>query len=246
MTPRTSRRPDELRPVRLELNPSKHAEGSALIEYGDTKVLCTATVENKVPPFIKYDPTKHHGWVTAEYAMLPRSAQRRIPRLRAFQGGRSEEISRLIARSLRAMVDLKALGECSITVDCDVIQADGGTRTASVTGGFVAMVLAMDRMRKEGGFTELPLRGLLAAVSVGLVGQEARLDLDFQEDSHADADMNVVMTDRGETVEIQVSAETRPFTNSQLQAMLELADGGIRTLCDQVRKVLEPKVELPF
>jgi ribonuclease PH len=219
----------ELRPVTLRRHFTRHPEGSVLVEFGDTRVLCTASVEQRVPPFLK---GRGQGWVTAEYGMLPRATHTRGEReaSRGRQGGRTHEIQRLIGRALRAVVDLPALGERTIQIDCDVIQADGGTRTASITGAFVALADAVAWMRGQSMLTADPLREAVAAVSVGLAGGVALLDLDYAEDSNCDTDMNVVMTASGALVEIQATAEKDPFTPSQLQSMLALAGGGIERL----------------
>lgn len=214
-----------------------HPEGSVLIEAGDTKVICTASVDDKVPPFLK---GSGQGWVTAEYAMLPRSTPTRNPRDQRGPTGRAQEIQRLIGRSLRAVTDLAALGERTIWVDCDVIQADGGTRTASITGAFVALVEALDRLRQQGLLKEIPIRDYVAAVSVGIVEGEARLDLCYAEDSQARVDMNVVMTGRGELVEIQGTGEQAPFTRQELAELMSLAEKGIEELILEQKAVLGP------
>lgn len=231
------RRPGQLRSVRITKDYIKFAEGSVLIEMGETKVICTATVEEKVPPFLK---GQNKGWVTAEYAMLPRATQIRTQR-EAAKGkisGRTNEIQRLIGRALRAVVDLDALGERTILIDCDVIQADGGTRTASITGAFVAMVLAMHKLVKGGLLARIPVRAWLAAVSVGKVEGNLLLDLCYEEDSQAIVDMNVVMTDKNEFVEIQGTAEGYPFSREELDSLLELAKTGIKQLIDVQREAL--------
>lgn len=222
------RNPDELRPVRIRKNVNLYAEGSALIEWGNTRVLCTASVEEKVPPFLK---GTGRGWITAEYAMLPRATQTRTPRdsVRGM-GGRSHEIQRLIGRSMRSVIDMAALGERTIRVDCDVLQADGGTRTASVTGAFVAVAEAFNRLKDGGMLKGLPVTGFVAAASVGRVDGALLLDLDYIEDSRAEVDFNVVMTHGGEFVEIQGTGERGPFSKSDLSGMLELAETGIRRL----------------
>lgn len=231
----------ELRPVRIERGVIKWAEGSALIAMGDTRVLCTASVEDKVPPFLRGTGS---GWVTAEYGMLPRSTRERTPRdiSRGRQAGRSVEIQRLIGRSLRAVVDLAALGERTIWLDCDVLQADGGTRTASITGAFVALADALWLLKGQQGWEHLPLVDFLAAVSVGIVGGELRLDLEYAEDSVADVDMNVVMTGRGALVEVQGTAERSPFDTAQAGRLIEVAQAGIRQLVELQRQVLPPEV----
>jgi ribonuclease PH len=231
------RRPDELRPVRFTRNYLKHAEGSCLIEVGETKVLCAASLEGKVAPWLR---GSGHGWVTAEYAMLPRATGTRTPRERSTgkQSGRTLEIQRLVGRSLRAVIDLTALGERTIWLDCDVIQADGGTRTASVTGAFIALADALFTIRHDAGWERLPLHGFLAATSVGLVDGEPRLDLAFAEDSKADVDMNVVMTSSGDFVEVQGTGEGRPFTRAELDQLLGLAGEGVARLIAQQKEAL--------
>jgi ribonuclease PH len=218
-----------MRPVRLTRNYTMHAEGSVLVEFGNTRVICTASIENSVPSFIK---GSGRGWVTAEYGMLPRSTNQRMRREASQnrQGGRTLEIQRLIGRSLRAVVNLELLGEISCVVDCDVIQADGGTRTASITGGFVALADAIVAGRRKGQIKQNPLLGRVASVSVGICGGEAVLDLDYAEDSSAATDMNVVMNDAGAFIEIQGTAETQAFGRGELDRMLALAEGGIRQL----------------
>jgi ribonuclease PH len=208
---------------------TRHAEGSVLIECGETKVICTVSVEDKVPPFLK---GKGQGWLTAEYGMLPRSTNTRAEReaARGKQSGRTQEIQRLIGRSLRAVTDLRALGERTIQIDCDVIQADGGTRTASITGAFVALHDAMTFLNKQQAFATWPLRDFVAAVSVGMFDGEPVLDLDYAEDSASDTDMNVVMTGGGALIEVQGTAEGEPFTRRELDAMLDLAQAGILRL----------------
>ncbi len=230
----SGRADDALRPVRLTRHYTKHAEGSVLVEFGDTKVICTATVEDRVPRFLK---GKNQGWVTAEYGMLPRSTGQRMSREAAQgrQGGRTLEIQRLIGRSLRAVVDLNALGERMVTVDCDVIQADGGTRTAAITGGYVALVDALRAVCDDPGAV---LKGQVASVSVGIVGGAPLLDLDYAEDSTAETDMNVVMDDRGRFIEVQGTAEAHPFTRAELDALLALAAKGIDGLIRLQREVL--------
>jgi ribonuclease PH len=227
----------ELRPIRITRQYTKHAEGAVLVEFGDTRVICTASVEEKVPNFLK---GKGQGWVTAEYGMLPRSTGSRMPREAASgkQGGRTLEIQRLIGRSLRAAVDLKALGERSITVDCDVIQADGGTRTASITGGCVALADAIAHVRRRGLISADPLRDLVASVSAGIYRATPILDLDYAEDSNAETDMNFVMNEAGGFIEIQGTAERDTFTRAQMQAMTDLAETGIRALIAAQRAAL--------
>jgi len=224
---------DALRPVTLEIDVAKHAEGSCFVTMGETKVMCTASVEDGVPAFQR---GQGQGWVTAEYGMLPRSTTTRSRR--NLTGGRTLEIQRLIGRSLRAVTELGMLGERTITLDCDVIQADGGTRTASITGACVALFEALDWMRTTDRITKWPLRELVAAVSVGIVDGEARLDLPYEEDSNADVDMNVVMTAGGSFVEIQGTAESAPFGEAALQEMLRLARQGVAALVAEQRAVL--------
>jgi ribonuclease PH len=218
-----------MRPVRITPNYLKYAEGSVLIEAGDTRVICAASVEEKVPPFLK---GSGRGWVTAEYGLLPRSTETRNVReaARGKLTGRTSEIQRLVGRALRAAVDFQALGERTIWIDCDVIQADGGTRTASITGAFVAMCLAMKELKDRGLIESLPVKDYLAAISVGIVDDEAILDLEYSEDSRAEVDMNVVMTGRDEFVEIQGTAEGMPFNREQMDRLLDLAAAGIREL----------------
>jgi ribonuclease PH len=225
----SGRAPDQLRAVRLVRGFTKHAEGSVLIEFGDTQVLCTASVEESVPPFLR---GKGQGWVTAEYGMLPRSTHTRSAReaARGKQSGRTQEIQRLIGRSLRAVVDLKALGERTVTIDCDVLQADGGTRTAAITGGYVALADACDKLVKRGAVRANPLHGQVAAVSVGIVAGVPVLDLDYAEDSQAETDMNVVMNQGGGFIELQGTAEGHAFRRHELDAMLELAANGLTQL----------------
>ncbi len=225
----SGRNPDQMREVCLTRHYTKHAEGSVLVEFGDTKVICTASIEDRVPRWLK---GKGKGWVTAEYGMLPRSTGSRMQReaARGGQGGRTMEIQRLIARSLRAVVDLEALGERIITVDCDVIQADGGTRTASITGAYVAMVDAMGYLMKKGKLKKSPIHGHVASVSVGIFEGVPVLDLDYDEDSNAETDMNVVMNEAGAFIEVQGTAEGHAFRKEELDAMLALATSGIEHL----------------
>jgi ribonuclease PH len=229
MTRADQRLTDELRQTRLTPHCSKHAEGSVLIEAGDTRVICTASVEDRVPPFLR---NSGKGWVTAEYGMLPRATSTRTSRESSVGrvGGRTHEIQRLIGRSLRAVTKLEALGERTIWVDCDVIQADGGTRTASITGGFVAFVLALGRMREAGQITTMPVSDYVAAISVGVVEAVPLLDLAYEEDSRADVDMNIIKTGDGRFIEIQGTAEAAPFGRDVLLSLLDLADAGIRRL----------------
>jgi ribonuclease PH len=228
---------DELRPVKVTTSYLKHAEGSCLIELGDTRVVCAASLEEKVPPFLK---GKGEGWVTAEYGMLPRATTTRSQRevSRGAPSGRTHEIQRLIGRSLRAVVDLKALGERTVWVDCDVIQADGGTRCASITGAFVALVDALRRLRKQGTLAALPVRDFVAAVSVGRVRDAILLDLNYEEDSTAHVDMNVVKTGDGRFVEVQGTAEGQPFSEDEMRQLLATADKGIRELVAIQRRAL--------
>jgi ribonuclease PH len=232
------RRHDELRPVRLTRNYTRHAEGAVLVEFGDTKVICTASVEEKVPPFLK---GKGQGWVTAEYGMLPRSTNTRSDReaARGRQSGRTQEIQRLIGRSLRSVIDLAALGERTLQIDCDVIQADGGTRTAAITGGFVAAHDAISWLRGRGLIETWPVLDFVAAISVGVHQGAPLLDLDYAEDSTCETDMNVVMTASGGFVEVQGTAEGKPFTREQMDTLLELARQGIVSLVAAQRNALQ-------
>lgn len=238
MTRPNDRANDEMRTVNIIPGFIKHPDGSVLIEVGDTRVLCSAFIEEKVPPFLKGAGT---GWVTAEYSLLPSSTETRTPR-EAARGkitGRTSEIQRLIGRSLRAVVDMKALGERTVWIDCDVIQADGGTRTASVTGAFVAMYIALKKLVANGVISELPIRSYVAAVSVGISQDIPVLDLEYVEDSAAEVDMNVVMTSTGEFVEIQGTGEDRAFSRSELEKLLALAEKGINELIAVQKSVLE-------
>jgi ribonuclease PH len=228
---------DAPRPTRLTPDYLMHAEGSVLIEVGRTKVICTASVEDRVPPFLR---GSGKGWVTAEYGMLPRATSTRTTR-EASQGkvgGRTQEIQRLIGRSLRSVASLPDLGERTIWVDCDVIQADGGTRTAAITGGFVALVLALERLREQGALTRVPVKEYVAATSVGIVRGAGLLDLAYDEDSRAEVDMNVVKTSGGKFIELQGTAETEPFDRAGLEQLLELADKGLAILFDKQRDVV--------
>ena len=233
----TNRKIDDLRPITMTRDYTKHAEGSVLIEFGETKVLCNASIERSVPRFLK---GSGQGWITAEYGMLPRSTGTRMDReaARGKQSGRSLEIQRLIGRSLRAAVDLRILGENTIKVDCDVIQADGGTRTASITGGCVALVDAIAKLSNGSEANKSPLEQLVAAVSVGIYEGIAILDLDYMEDSNAETDMNIVMTESGGFIEIQGTGENGDFTKKQLAEMIDLADSGIKKLIQMQRDVL--------
>lgn len=230
------RRNDEMRKVKITPNYTMYAEGSVLIEVGNTKVICTASVDEKVPPFLE---GKGLGWVTAEYAMLPRSTHTRKKRdIKSLKlDGRSSEIQRLIGRALRSVVDREALGERQITVDCDVIQADGGTRCASITGGFVALWLACKKLLDESKITKMPLTSQVSAVSVGIYEDEPILDLDYAEDSNAIVDCNVVMTGAGDFVEIQGTGEERPFTKEELNKLLSLGKKGTAKLCRKQKKI---------
>jgi len=234
----STRAADELRPIRITRQFTKHAEGSVLIEFGDTQVICTASVEERVPPFLK---GKGQGWVTAEYGMLPRATHTRSSReaSRGRQDGRTMEIQRLIGRALRAVMDLDALGERTITLDCDVIQADGGTRTAAITGGFVALADAVRYLIGKKLIKKNPLHGQVASVSVGIYQGIPVLDLDYAEDSEAETDMNVVMNDAGHFIEVQGTAEGHAFRKDELSAMLELAELGIRQLLEKQQLALE-------
>lgn len=233
----SGRQPNDLREVSITRHYTKHAEGSVLVEFGHTKVLCTASVEERVPGFLR---GQNEGWVTAEYGMLPRSTGSRMAReaARGKQGGRTMEIQRLIGRSLRAAIDLSALGERSITIDCDVIQADGGTRTASITGAFVALHDAIDFLLKKKKIKKNPLHGQVASVSVGIYQGVPVLDLDYDEDSSAETDMNIVMNDAGAFIELQGTAEGHAFRPDELQAMIDLANEGIQTLMVKQREAL--------
>ena len=233
----SQRKPDQLRAIRITRHYTKHAEGSVLIECGDTKVICTASVEERVPPHKK---GSGEGWVTAEYGMLPRSTGERMSReaAKGKQSGRTQEIQRLIGRSLRAVVDLKKLGERTIQIDCDVIQADGGTRTASITGAFVALQDAVSGLMNKGLVKENPLKDAIAAISVGIYKGTPVLDLDYVEDSDCDTDMNVVMLGSGHFVEVQGTAEGHPFSREEMDTLLELAKNGIAQLVEKQRAAL--------
>lgn len=233
----SGRRVDALRDIDFKIDVNKYAEGSCLVSFGDTKVLCTATIEQSVPPWLR---NSGRGWVTAEYGMLPRATDTRTDReaARGKQTGRTQEIQRLIGRSLRAVTDLTGFGERQIRVDCDVLQADGGTRTAAISGGYVALHLAFDHMRRLGAVSKNPLREAVAAVSCGLYEGQAVLDLDYAEDSQADADANFVMTASGGLVEIQATAEKRIFARSEMTALMDLAEKGIAELVQRQREAL--------
>lgn len=228
---------DQLRPVKITRNYLKHAEGSVLIEMGDTKVICTASVEEKVPPFLK---GQGRGWVTGEYGMLPRSTEVRKPRdsTRGKVDGRTMEIQRLIGRALRSVVDLDALGEITVFIDCDVIQADGGTRTASITGAFVALADAFGKLLEQGKISKMPLNSFVAAVSVGIKDSTVMLDLNYAEDSTCQVDMNIVMTDKGQLVEIQGTGEEKPFTRQEMEQMLAYGEKGIMELIELQKQSL--------
>lgn len=227
------RKPDQLRKIKVTKNYLKHAEGSCLIEFGETKVICSASVEEGVPPFLK---GTGKGWVTAEYGMLPRSCNTRIRREKT--SGRTEEIQRLVGRSLRAVVDMEKLGERTIKIDCDVLQGDGGTRTASITGGFIALADAILWMRKKLMFEKIPLKDYVAAVSVGVFDGKPVLDLNYAEDSKAHVDMNIVMVGKGEFVEVQGTGENATFSRKEIDTLLKLAEKGIKELFDVQRKTL--------
>ena len=232
-----NRENNQLRPISFIRNFTKHAEGSVLVSYGETKVLCTASIETQVPRWLK---GKGKGWITAEYGMLPRATHERTQReaAKGKQSGRTQEIQRLIGRSLRAMVDLEKLGENTIHIDCDVLQADGGTRTASITGAAIALVVALEKLQATKKLKADPLVGLVAAVSVGIKNGEVLLDLNYSEDSSCDTDLNVVMTQKGEFIEIQGTAEEKPFTRAQVDEMLAVAEAGIKQLIAEQQAVL--------
>ncbi|MDB0064617.1 ribonuclease PH [Gammaproteobacteria bacterium] len=234
----SGREANQAREIRFTRNYTKHAEGSVLVEFGDTKVLCTASIENRVPPWMR---DKGQGWVTAEYGMLPRSTGSRMPReaARGKQSGRTQEIQRLIGRSLRASIDLKRLGEHTIHIDCDVLQADGGTRTAAISGSFVALHDAINALLESKAITQSPIDQFVASVSVGVFNQTAVLDLDYAEDSQAETDMNVVMNELGEFIEVQGTAEGKTFSQDELSAMLALAKDGISHIIEQQKACLK-------
>jgi ribonuclease PH len=234
---------DQLRPVRITRDYLRHPEGSVLVEFGDTKVICTATIEDKVPPFLK---GQGKGWVTAEYGMLPRATNTRMNRERSGPSGRSHEIQRLVGRSLRSVVEMAKLGERTVWVDCDVIQADGGTRTAAITGSFIAMADAIGTVVKAGTLPGTPVRDCVAAISVGIVGGAPALDLNYVEDSSAEVDMNVVMTGAGAFVEVQGTAEQTPFGRESLATMLALAERGIASLIALQRRAVDARGETSF
>jgi len=233
----SARRTDELRPVVITRHFTRHAEGSVLVAFGDTKVLCTASIEEKVPPFLK---GRGQGWITAEYGMLPRSTHNRTDReaARGKQSGRTQEIQRLIGRSLRSVVAMDAIGERTIQIDCDVLQADGGTRTAGITGAFVALYDALSLLESRGMLETLPVKEFVAAISVGMYEGAPVLDLDYAEDSNCDTDMNVVMTGNGGLVEVQGTAEGAPFTRAQMSSLLDLAEQGIGELIAAQKRAL--------
>jgi ribonuclease PH len=229
------RKADELRKIKITKNYLKSAEGSVLIEMGDTKVICTATVDKSVPPFLR---GKGVGWVTAEYAMLPRSSAQRISRERSKVGGRTHEIQRLIGRALRSVVDMNALGERTVLIDCDVIQADGGTRTASITGAYTALVEALQHIKAQGMIDQVPVTDYLAAISVGIVDGKPVLDLCYQEDSAAEVDLNLVMTGTGKIVEVQGTAEGEPFSKAEMNKLIALGEKGIKALIKKQKEIL--------
>jgi ribonuclease PH len=234
---RTGRAAHELRPITLTRHYTRHAEGSVLVCFGETKVLCTASVEERVPGFLK---GQGKGWVTAEYGMLPRATHTRSDReaARGKQGGRTLEIQRLIGRSLRSVMDMEAFGERTLTLDCDVLQADGGTRTAAITGAYVALKDAVSKLQKQGILRKDPVHGAVAAVSVGIVGGEVVLDLEYSEDSQAETDMNVVMNEAGAFIEVQGTAEGHAFHRHELDSMLKLAEQGIKALMQKQHEAL--------
>jgi len=236
------RKPDELRPVTIQRGYVKHAEGSVLISVGDTRVICTASIEEKVPQWLR---GSGQGWVTAEYGMIPRSTHERTPReaSKGKVGGRTHEIQRLIGRALRSVVDLAAIGERTIWLDCDVIQADGGTRTTSITGAYIALVEALAKLAERENWKKLPVSDIVAATSVGIVDGRPLLDLCYEEDSNAQVDMNVVMTERGSIIEIQGTAEGWPFVKDEMYALMELAEKGIAQLVAESRAVLADILE---
>ena len=240
MTRTNERRFDQLREIRITRNFTRHAEGSVLVEFGQTRVLCTASVEETVPGFLR---GKGQGWITAEYGMLPRSTHTRMAReaARGKQSGRTQEIQRLIGRSLRAVTDLALLGERQITLDCDVLQADGGTRTAAITGACVALADALNGLVAAGKIAQNPMKDFVAAISVGMVAGSAMLDLDYEEDSSCDTDMNVVMTAGGGIVEVQGTAEGEPFSRAELETLLDLAQAGVLSLVKAQKQALGVK-----
>ena len=229
---------DDIRNIKIKTGFIEYAEGSCMIEVGNTRVICTASLEDGVPVFLR---GKGKGWITAEYAMLPRSCDKRVQResSRGRVGGRTHEIQRLIGRALRSVVDMKILGERTIWIDCDVVQADGGTRTASITGAFVALGLCLKHMQKQGLLEEMPLKDYVAAVSVGISGPDVLLDLDYEEDSKADVDMNIVMTAEGDFIEVQGTAEGKPFNDSQMKNMIAAAKKGIKNIVKKQKEALK-------
>lgn len=238
MTRLSGRKHNELRDIKVTKNYIKYAEGSCLIEFGNTKVITTASVEETVPQFLR---GKGKGWVTAEYSMIPRSCKSRVPResSKGKLGGRTHEIQRLIGRSMRTVVDMKKLGERTIWIDCDVIQADGGTRCASITGSFIALVLALARLKKDGVLSQIPVSDYVAAVSVGMLDGKPALDLDYEEDSTADVDMNIIMTGDGRFIEVQGTAEKEPFSKNEMEKLLSLAKDGIEDIIAIQKKALK-------
>ncbi len=232
------RAPNQLRSIKVTKNYITHPEGSCLIEFGETRVVCTASVEENVPRFLK---NSGKGWVTSEYGMLPRSCNTRIKRERTSGSGRSQEIQRLIGRSLRSVVQMDKLGERTVKIDCDVIQADGGTRTAAITGGFIALALALQKIQKQGLIEENPLTDYVAAISVGVFQGAPVLDLNYQEDSNADMDMNVVMVGKGDFVEVQGTAEGKPFSKKEMDSLLDLAKKGIEELVEIQKGIVDFK-----
>lgn len=225
----------QMRPLKITRNYLKYAEGSVLIEAGDTRIICSASVEDKVPPFLK---DKGEGWITAEYSMLPRSVQTRILRDRVKMAGRSYEIQRLIGRALRSCINLKLIGERSIIIDCDVIQADGGTRTMAINGSFIALADALGKMKKGGIINEIPLESFVAAISVGKLDDALVLDLNYEEDSKADVDMNIVMNDKGEFIEVQGTSEGKTFKREEMDKLLDLAQKGIQDIIGIQKRLL--------
>ncbi|MBU0881782.1 MAG: ribonuclease PH [Candidatus Omnitrophica bacterium] len=238
MTRQDGRRDNELRKIKITKDYIKYAEGSCLVEFGNTKVITTASVEETVPSFLK---GKKKGWVTAEYSMIPRSCKSRVPReaSKGKLGGRTHEIQRLIGRSMRTVVNMDKLGERTIWIDCDVIQADGGTRCASVTGSFISLVLALAKLNKDGIISEVPVSDYVAAVSVGMLGGKPALDLDYEEDSNAEVDMNIIMTGDGRFIEVQGTAEREPFTKNDMEKLLALAQGGVEELISIQKNALK-------
>lgn len=232
------RKDNELRKVKITKDYIKYAEGSCLVEFGNTRVITTASVEETVPPFLK---GKKKGWVTAEYSMIPRSCKSRVPReaSKGKLGGRTHEIQRLIGRSMRTVVNMDKLGERTIWIDCDVIQADGGTRCASITGSFISLVLALAKLKKDGVIAEVPVSDYVAAVSVGMLDGKPALDLDYEEDSNAEVDMNIIMTGDGRFIEVQGTAEKEPFTKNEMEKLLALAREGVEELITVQRKALK-------